>query len=125
MNVNHKKKQRPHNPVKVNKNKIRLGKSIHMENVYCHSEDVVVRKIEGELILVPLVAGIGSLENEIYALDESGKEIWARIDGQKTIAEIIVDLKKIYGSSSRSIGADVAGLMTELAKRGLIVNLSV
>lgn len=106
--------------VKVKKNGGELKKAMAMDDIYCHSEDVVARMIEGELILVPLVTGIGSMENEIYALDETGKEIWTRMDGQKTVAEIIADLEKSYQSSVRSIKSDVMGLMGELAKRRLI-----
>ncbi|MBN1663789.1 MAG: PqqD family protein [Deltaproteobacteria bacterium] len=97
-----------------------LKKAIELDDIYCHSEDVVVRTIEDELILVPLVAGIGSVEGEIYALDETGREIWNRMDGRKTVSEIITDLEKTYQSSERSIQSDVRGLMGELATRMLI-----
>jgi hypothetical protein len=107
-------------PAKVKKKGGELKKAIGMNDVYCHSEDVVARMIQGELILVPLKAGIGSIENEIYALDETGKEIWIRMDGQKTVAEIIADLEKSFQPSVRSIPSDVMGLMGELAKRRII-----
>ena len=38
---------------------------VRMEAVYAPSEDVVAREIEGELIIVPLVAGIGDMEDEL------------------------------------------------------------
>jgi len=114
--ANMKKKIPARSGEKVGKAK----KLINLENIYCQSADVVARMIEGELILVPLVAGIGSVENEIYALDETGKEIWARLDGHKNVAEIAADLENTYQSSSRSIKNDIIGLMEELAKRGLI-----
>ena len=38
----------------------------------CPSEDVVAREIEGEFIIVPLAAGIGDMEDELYSLNESG-----------------------------------------------------
>jgi len=46
---------------------------IRMEAAYIPSEDVVAREIEGELIIVPLAAGIGDLEDELYTLNETGK----------------------------------------------------
>jgi hypothetical protein len=56
--------------------KIDLGK------VYRPSEDVVVREIEGEVVIVPLTSGIGDLEDELFTLNETGRAIWSRIDGR-------------------------------------------
>ena len=53
-----------------------------MDAVYAPSEDVVAREIEGELIIVPLVAGIGDMEDELYTLNETGRAIWDRLDGK-------------------------------------------
>lgn len=103
---------------KTNVNEAKLKK------IYHHSEDVVARVIEGELILVPLVAGLGNLENEIYALDETGKEIWNQIDGKKTVAKIVVNLVKKYSSAEATIGRDVIGLLDELGKRKFILEVS-
>jgi hypothetical protein len=33
---------------------------------YQPSDEIVAREIEGELIIVPLTAGIGNLEDELY-----------------------------------------------------------
>lgn len=93
-----------------------------LDSIYHHSEDIVARMIEGELILVPLIAGLGNLENEIYALDETGKEIWNRMDGKKTTAEIIADLEKCYLCGAGTIGRDVLGLVNELLTRRFIID---
>ncbi|TFG60115.1 MAG: PqqD family peptide modification chaperone, partial [Deltaproteobacteria bacterium] len=61
---------------------------IRMDAAYIPSEDVVAREIEGELIIVPLAAGIGDLEDELYTLNETGKALWARLDGKSTLTEI-------------------------------------
>ena len=44
--------------------------------MYVPSEDIVAREIEGELIIVPLAAGIGDMEDELFSLNETGREIW-------------------------------------------------
>jgi hypothetical protein len=49
------------------------------------SEDVVAREIEGDMIIVPLVAGIGDADDELYTLNETGKAIWKKLDGQKSL----------------------------------------
>ena len=49
------------------------------------SEDIVAREIEGEIIIVPLVAGIGDADDELYTLNETGQAIWQKLDGQRTL----------------------------------------
>ena len=48
---------------------------INIDKIYIPSEDVVARLIEGELIIVPLVAGIGDMDDELFTLNETGRAI--------------------------------------------------
>ena len=45
---------------------------VTLEKVFYPSEDVVAREIEGEVIIVPLVAGIGDMDDELFTLNETG-----------------------------------------------------
>jgi len=66
--------------------------SISAEDVYGPSDDVVAREIEGEIIIVPLVAGIGDIEDELFTLNETGKAIWDKLDGQRSLADVVAEL---------------------------------
>jgi hypothetical protein len=46
-----------------------LVTQISLNAVLVPSEDVVTREIEGEIIIVPLVAGIGDLEDELVTIN--------------------------------------------------------
>jgi len=94
---------------------------IQMDGLYVHSDDVVAREIEGELIIVPLVAGIGDLENELFALNETGKAIWNCLDGKTDLRKIIQALAAEYQSEPGEVEKDAVGLMEELLKRRMIV----
>jgi len=85
------------------------------------SEDVVAREIEGELIIVPLVAGIGDMEDELYTLNETGKAIWALLDGQRTLRAVAAELTTEFSAPPGEIEKDVLGLMTELMRRKMVV----
>ena len=63
--------------------------SISLEDVYKPSGDVVAREIEGEIIIVPLVAGIGDMEDEPFILNDTGKAIWDQLDGQHRLAAVV------------------------------------
>ena len=85
------------------------------------SEDVVAREIEGELIIVPLVAGVGDAEDDLYTMNETGKAIWARLDGKRTLRDVSTELAAEFSASPGEIGKDVLGLATELARRKMLV----
>jgi hypothetical protein len=94
-----------------------------LDAVYAPSDDIVAREIEGELVIVPLVAGIGDMEDELYTLNETGKAIWDRLDGARTLRQIASELAAEYRASAAEIERDVIGLVTELARRKMVVVL--
>jgi hypothetical protein len=97
---------------------------VQIHAVYALSQDIVAREIEGELIIVPLAAGIGDLEDELYTLNETGKAIWQRLDGQRSLREVAADLADEYQSPLEQIQEDVCGLVEELARRRILVEVN-
>ena len=89
--------------------------------IYLPSEDIVVREIEGELIIVPLVSGIGDMEDELFTLNETGRVIWEKLDGRKPLGDIAGELSAEYEASPGEIERDVIGLVEELLRRKIIV----
>ena len=65
-----------------------------LEKIYIPSENVVAREIDGEMIIVPLTAGIGNMEDELYSLNETGKAIWKKLDGNESLGNIVSSLSK-------------------------------
>ena len=98
-----------------------MERPISETSVCIPSEDVVSREIEGELIIVPIASGIGDLEDELYTLNETGRAIWERLDGKRTLGEIAADLANCYEGPVDQITRDVLGLAAELAKRKILV----
>lgn len=98
--------------------------TLKMDIVLTISEDVVARKIEGELIIVPLVAGIGDLEDELFTLNDTGRAIWDQLDGKRTLGEIIAALGQDYDAPPGEIERDVLGLVQELVRRRMLVEVA-
>ena len=92
-----------------------------LDAVYTPSDDVVAREIEGELIIVPLTAGIGDTEDELYTLNETGKAIWDRLDGTRSLRAVAAELAAEYDGPAADIEQDVAGLVGELVRRRMLV----
>jgi Coenzyme PQQ synthesis protein D (PqqD) len=94
---------------------------VRLDVVYVLSGDIVAREIEGEVIIVPLVAGIGDMEDELYTLNETGKAVWDKLDGERTLATIVAALTAEYSGERDEIQRDVVGLVGELLKRRIVV----
>jgi len=95
--------------------------TVSLNAVYVPSDDIVAREIEGELIIVPLAAGIGDAEDELYTLNETGKAIWERLDGTRSLRAVAAELAAAYDGPAADIERDVAGLVAELARRKMLV----
>jgi hypothetical protein len=98
-----------------------MSEKIDLDKVYAPSEDVVVREIEGEIVIVPLASGIGDMEDELFTLNETARDIWKRIDGSTPLAAVVRDLAMEYEAPAALIEGDVVGLLEELLVRRMIV----
>jgi hypothetical protein len=98
-----------------------MGAGVDRALVYRPSDDVVARVIEGEIIIVPLVSGIGDMDDELFTLNETGKAIWDRLDGQRTLIEVAAGLAEEYDGEPDAIETDVLGLVGELLVRRMVV----
>jgi len=91
------------------------------DKLYVPSEEIVAREIEGELIIVPLVSGIGGVEDDLLSLNETGKAIWNRLDGKNDLKKVIETLSEEFEAPAGEIEKDVLGLVEELLKRRMLV----
>jgi hypothetical protein len=91
--------------------------------VYKVSEDVVVREIAGELIIVPISSSVADLEDELYTLNETGLSIWKSLDGTRDLGQIARSLAETYEGPGTTIEKDVVGLVGALVERNLVVEM--
>ena len=93
---------------------------VTMDTICVPSEDVVAREIEGDMIIVPLVSGIGDADDELYTLNETGQVIWQKLDGNLSLGQVAKAISQEYSSSEGQIEKDVLGFATEMVKRGML-----
>lgn len=101
-----------------------MKSKVELHALYVPSENIVAREIEGELIIVPLVSGIGDIEDELFTLNETGKAIWYRLDGQKSLKNVVEELIVEFEDPNGEIEKDVIGLLEELLKRKIVAKVS-
>jgi len=97
--------------------------SIQLHSTLKLSEDIVARRIEDELIIIPITAGIGNLEDELYTLNETAIAIWEKMDGKRSLKQIADLLHEEFSAPIEKIETDVLGLVTELIKRRMLVTV--
>lgn len=83
--------------------------NVTLSTICTPSEDVVAREIEGVIVIVPLVAGIGDADDEIFSLNETGQAIWQQLDGQRTLGDMALALSDAFDVPLDQLEADVLG----------------
>ena len=94
---------------------------LELSTVCAPSEDVVAREIEGEMLIIPVVAGIGDKDDELYTLSETGQAIWQKLDGRRTLKEVAALLAAEFDGPAGEIENHVLGFASELTRRGLLI----
>jgi hypothetical protein len=94
---------------------------ITLDTICIPSTDIVARIIEGEIVIVPLVAGIGDLNDELYTLNSTGKAIWDHLHPQRTLGGIVTILTSQFDAPFAELEQDVLGFAEELVRRRMLV----
>jgi hypothetical protein len=97
-----------------------MESSLTMNSICAPSEDIVAREIEGDIIIIPLVSGIGGSNDELYTLNETGQAIWLLLDGTRTLGEVAAFLSQKFAFLPEKINADVLGFAGEMTLRGFL-----
>lgn len=86
--------------------------------IYLKDETIVARRIDEEMILVPVRNEIGDM-NSIFVLNEVGSRIWELIDGVRDTEDIIEIIKDEYDAPEHA-ERDVLEFITNLKRIGAI-----
>ncbi|KUG21986.1 hypothetical protein ASZ90_008256 [hydrocarbon metagenome] len=96
---------------------------IKTDAVYTASDNVVVRLVENDIILFSVVSGEDDMDNEPYFLNATGQVIWQRLDGYKSLKDIVKNLAAEFKAPVKVIEKDVIGFVEGLIKRKLLVKV--
>jgi hypothetical protein len=99
---------------------VSMEKKVALDKVYVLSEDIVSRKIDNDLVIIPIKAGIADEGDALYTLNETAAVVWGQLNGKKSLSDIVKVLGSKFSVSSKTIERDVLGITRELLKRGFI-----
>lgn len=80
------------------------------------SPDVVFQELDGELVLVHLRT------NRIYSLNETGARLWALLSSGHAVAGICEELEREFEVDPVSLKREVAELLADLTREGLVID---
>ena len=101
-----------------------MASRLDLNSICVPSQGVVAREIEGEIVIVPVSAGIGDAEDELYTLNETGQAIWRKLDGTRPLRRVAEELAAEFEAPVNDIERDVLGLVRELVSRRMVVKKS-
>lgn len=84
-----------------------------MTRTFVKSQDFVAREVAGEFLLVPIRRRLTDV-NSLYVLNETGAEVWRRLDGARSLHEIAHDLVNEYDVSRDTLERDLRELVGDL-----------
>lgn len=92
---------------------------INLHSVYSRSPQIVARDTGDEYVLVPVTDNIADMKS-VYTLNSTGSFIWERIDGARTVKDIIDELEKEFDVDGKQALDDVLSFFQEM-KEFLII----
>ena len=90
--------------------------------IYRQDDSIVSRRIEDEVILVPIRQNVADLES-IYTLSEVGAYVWEQMDGRRTTAEILALTVGQFVVSEEEAQQDLMEFMQQLSSIGAITRV--
>ena len=85
--------------------------------------EVVSRKIDGELVIVPIRRGVGDL-NSLYTLNPVGSVLWDFMREGHTIPEMVEKVCDEFEVSSAQANQDIEAFLDSLLEERLIESVA-
>jgi hypothetical protein len=98
-----------------------VGIAVDLDVCCAPSEELLISDMAGELIIAPLAAEPGDMEDGFYALNATGRAVWERLDGRTSLRDIAQALAERYQAPIGGVERDVVALVTELFDRHILV----
>jgi hypothetical protein len=86
---------------------------------YKRNQDVVSRKIEGELVIVPIRSGVGDL-NSLYTLNPVGCVLWDYMDDERTLPEMVKRVCDEFEVTAAQAQTDIEIFLESLVAEDLV-----
>jgi hypothetical protein len=93
------------------------------ETRFIRNQEVVSRKIDGELIIVPIRSGVGDL-NSLYTLNSVGSVLWDFMTEGHTIPEMVQRICDEFEVTALQAQQDIESFLNSLMEEKLIQSVA-
>jgi len=83
------------------------------------NESFVIRKVQEEMVLVPLVNNVADMTS-VITLNDTAASIIEHLDGKRTIDEVVLQLLATYNVNKELLKKDVTIFITDALSKGVI-----
>lgn len=90
---------------------------------FIRNQEVVSRKIEGELIIVPIRSGVGDL-NSLYTLNPVGSVLWDFMTEDHTVAEMVQRVCDEFEVTTAQAQQDIETFLDSLVEEKLVQSVA-
>lgn len=89
-----------------------------LKTILSHSKSIVTTRTGNEYVLVPIANNIADM-NSMYTLNETGAFIWERINGERSVEDIIKEMMNEYEVDYDTASNDVLSFIDDM--RGYLI----
>ncbi|HTZ49050.1 MAG TPA: PqqD family protein [Verrucomicrobiae bacterium] len=90
---------------------------------FIRNQEVVSRKIEGEVIIVPIRSGVGDL-NSLYTLNPVGSVLWDFMSDKHTVNEMVNRVCDEFEVSETQAEQDIETFLESLLQEKLVLSVA-
>jgi hypothetical protein len=90
---------------------------------FVRNQDVVSRKIDGELIIVPVRSGVGDL-NSLYTLNPVGSVLWDFMNERRTVSEMVERVCEEFEVAAPQAQQDIEAFLDSLLEEKLVLSVA-
>lgn len=92
---------------------------VELTDKYIRKDNIVLREIAGETLLVPISEDLADLER-LFALNEVGGLIWKSLDSESNLKCIASAVLAKFDSDKETVENDLKDLIAQFLDAGLI-----
>jgi hypothetical protein len=89
------------------------------DTVYARRDDVLLREVAGEHLLVPVRRNVADLQ-AIFALNGIGVFIWGLLDGERSLGAVLDAILARYDVSADEAAADLHAFVERMSGAGIL-----
>jgi Coenzyme PQQ synthesis protein D (PqqD) len=96
---------------------------ISLDVRFVRNQEVVARKIQGELIIVPVRRGVGDL-NSLYTMNPVGAVLWDFLTESHTIGEMVKRVCNEFEVTAAEAQRDIEAFLDSLVEEKLVESVA-